>query len=417
MILVLLLVPFMGMGVFLTAAFNRPAPDRQVFLSEAALWTETDSPELWRITGSDVLAAIPDDSPEQIPPVHENEVGDSLERDYQVQKVQGNYTAAQETLRLIVARNPEEARFRFELGLLLAAQDPERALGHLAQSAEMDPTFAASTSVLEESIRAARRFADPAYSLLSAGRGLAVLGEWWLAAEAFRNTIRVRPDYAEAWAMLGEALQHIPGKEGDARESLEFALELDSQSLAVHTLLSLYWQRQERYDLAQEYLQRAFELDPDNPALYAEQGRLQSLRGELDAAAQSYQQAVGMARDPLPYLHQLARFTIAHNYLLHEVGLPAARRAVSQAPDDPASLDVMAELLIYLGDDSSAQRFLERALVVEPNYPEAHVHLGFLYLLRGEKDRAHAELTLAQSLDPRGNAGAQAVRLLEQYYP
>ena len=66
-------------------------------------------------------------------------------------------------------------------------------------------------------------------------------------------------------------------------------MSLDPQSVAANTFLALYWQRQRRYDLALDYLDKAARLDPRNPALQVELGNTMAIAGNLATAAAYYQ--------------------------------------------------------------------------------------------------------------------------------
>ena len=96
---------------------------------------------------------------------------------------------------------------------------------------------------------------------------MAGVGEWQLAAEAFRQATLANPDYPEAWAFLGEALQQT-GEPG--REALENALRLDPASLTGNLLYGIYLKRSDDYERALAFLQVANDVDPDNPAILAE---------------------------------------------------------------------------------------------------------------------------------------------------
>jgi len=330
----------------------------------------------------------------------------------QVHRQLGSYPAAIADLQAYLHFHPTDAAQHYQLGLLLAAHQPEAALAHLVQAGDLEPALAPKVQVLQRSIASARRSGDTAYILLSSGRALATLEEWELATQAFSQAVRFRPDYAEAWAFLGEARQHS-GAEG--LPEIQKALELDPDSVAANTFLALYWQRKDRFDLALVYLYTASRLDPDNPSLQAEIGHALASLGNLSAAMKHYQRAADLApRDP-SFWRLLATFSINYEIELRQVGLPAARQAVIINPSDPAALDIMAQAFILFNDLLSAQRFLQRALHADPGYAPARLHLGLLFLLKGEASRARQELELARSLSGLDYATAEhAQRLLDQ---
>lgn len=332
----------------------------------------------------------------------------------------GDFAAAAHDLQALTALNPADPALRFQLGLLLAAQQPEAALAHLAQAAELDPSLAPRAQALIDSIRTASLADDPAYTLVGSGRELALQGEWALAGEAFRQATLARPDFAEAWAFWGEALAHLPPENSLASQALpalEKALSLDSTSLTANSLLALYWQRQGRYDLAQSYLQAAASLQPGNPALQADLGANLALQGNLEAALQAYQKAVELAPTDPAYLRHLASFSIRYEYRLRQVALPAARQALLMEPRDPVAQDLMGQALILLGDSASAERFLLRALELQADYLPARLHLGLVYMLRDEPERARQEWQAVIAASRDSAIANQAQRLMQNYFP
>ncbi|MDP2975979.1 MAG: tetratricopeptide repeat protein, partial [Anaerolineales bacterium] len=125
----------------------------------------------------------------------------------QAQRVQGDYLAAIEAWRSRLALDAGDADAHYHLGLLLTATRPEMALPDLMLAARLDPRLDAPVQSLRASLNAALLVDDRPYQLVMAGRALAALGEWHLAAEAFRLALAARRDYADAWAWLGEAEQ------------------------------------------------------------------------------------------------------------------------------------------------------------------------------------------------------------------
>ncbi len=340
------------------------------------------------------------------------------QRLYTLHMDRGDFPAAIADLQALTTRQPAEADLRYQLGLLLAAYRPETALPYLDQAAELDPKLQKSVQKLTGSIQRARREEDQAYTLVETGRALASLGEWELASEAFQQAIQIRADYADAWAYLGEARQHVEAEEQpDALQALQEALELDPDSFSANTFLALYWHRQGRYEQALTHLQTASKKFPDNPAIQVELGSTLAMLGKLEQALEAYQRAVALAPEDPVHLIQLASFSVQYEYLVREVGLPAARQAVILAAEDPAALDTMGQVLVMLEDADNAERFFNLALEADPQYAPAHLHLGLIYILRGESTSAYRKWKLVLSLAPGSPFAEQAQRLLDNNFP
>ena len=189
----------------------------------------------------------------------------------ELHRSQGDYAQASEDLKALLRLHPSQADYSYQLGLLLAVLEPEAALAHLSQAAEGGGGMAAKANALLGRLNTARLYDEPAYTSLSVGRWLGSQGEWQLALLAFQQAVAQRPDYAEAWAYLGEALQQTQAGTAGLAE-LQTALELDPASIAASLLVSLYWQRQGEFEKARETLEGAAAHEPENPYLQAELG-------------------------------------------------------------------------------------------------------------------------------------------------
>ena len=329
-----------------------------------------------------------------------------------------DFTAAIDDLRHLIALHPDQADYRYNLGLLLSTHQPDIAMPYLSQAAELDPSYRQQVDVVSKGILRGQQENDPSYALVESGRSLASLGEWELAATAFEQATVLRPDYADAWAFLGEARQHLTEHDISivGLDDLQLALALAPTSLTANTFMALYWQRQSEFDSALEHLQAIRNEYPSNPALSAEVGSTLAMQGELSAALDAYLQAVELSSEDPQYLIQLANFSVQYEYLAREVGLPAARKAVLQLPDDPSALDTMGQVLFFLGDANTAERYFTQALARAPNFPSAHIHMGLSKILQGESTAAHQHWDYVISLEPDSTAAEQANRLISTYF-
>lgn len=314
---------------------------------------------------------------------------------------------------------PVEVELRYRLGMLLAAQEPETALPHLAQITDSQTDLSEPAAELVSAIRTGLLGNDLAFTLVSSGRALASAGEWDLAALAFHNATQANPDYAEAWAFLGEAQQHLVDspQPGDPLASLEKALALDPTSLSANSFLVLYWRRLGDYERALEHSKAVAAEYPTNPALQAELGASLAYSGIFEEALGAYQRAIELApRDPA-YYHYLVDFSLTYEYQVTQVALPAARQVLLIDPENPVSLTSMAGVLIVLGDLNNAQRFLDHALANDPLNALAHLNLGLVYIMHADRERAAQEWEFVISLAPNSPAAEKARRLLDYYFP
>lgn len=337
-----------------------------------------------------------------------------LHRLVKAQRFSEDYLAASQALKRLVQLQPNNSALLYELGLLLAATQPEAAPAYLEQAAGLDADLSRSVQPLLHSILASLPEKEPAYTLVSAGRALAYLGEWELAQAALRGAITLRPDYAEAWAFLGYTRQRLAGSGTASVGLLELqkAYTLDPLSISANTLLAMYWQQHEHPDLTLRYLQNAAALDASNPALRVDIGETLAVLGDLEAALAYYKQATDIAPADPTYWRRLADFSLRYSQDIRELALPAARKAVLLTPNDAAALDTLGKVYIRLNDLASARRLLKHALQSDPGYAPAYLDYGGICLLQGDNSSGLVYLSLAHRMATDSTTAEQAQRLL-----
>lgn len=68
--------------------------------------------------------------------------------------------------------------------------------------------------------------------------------------------------------------------------------------------------------------------------------------------------------------------------------VPVYRQARDRFPDDPVVLNNLGAAYFKLNDDDNAERYLQQAVVAEPNHARAHTTLGLLMERAGSRDEA-----------------------------
>lgn len=326
----------------------------------------------------------------------------------------GDFVQSIEYLRKALALAPEDADVHYELGLLLVAVSPAEALPELMQAAALDPALEETVRSLRAELNRAFLVEDRAYQSTVAGRALASLGAWDLAAEAFSRALEADPEYAEAWAWLGEARQQT-GRDG--RAELEQALSLDPHSVGILALDGLYWLRNGQPQKALDSYRSAAALEPENAAWQIALGEASAAAGELAEAASFYLHATELAPEDPAAWRALALFSLDHDIDVENTGLVAARRLLRLAPDDWLSCDIAGRVAVIVRAQVEAEAHLLKAIELAPQEPAPHYHLALAYMEFGQTALAYDKLVDTVALDPDGPYGWQAKRLLERYFP
>lgn len=310
--------------------------------------------------------------------------------------------------------DPSDAYASYRLGLLLTVFAPERALTYLTFAASLDPQFDPAVQTLRSALNLSAAQPSASQQMATLGRALGLVKEWDLAGLAFEKAIALDEENAEAWAWLGEAKQQV-GQDGTAE--LDKAVSLDPASVVARGLRALYWSRQGKYPLTLAEYALAAKYEPENPAWQVGMGSAYAANGDLVSALSAYQRAVELAPNEAAYWSLLAVFCADYGIYLEEIGLPAANKAMDLSPDDPASLDALGWVYLSSGRYASAEQVLSDAAARFPDSLPISIHLAMTYLAQGNRPAAFETLTRVKSLDPRGDYGETAARLLERYFP
>lgn len=311
-------------------------------------------------------------------------------------------------------QDPDNPTAHYQLGLIIAITNPDEAITHLDQAAQLDETFSEPVKMLKNTLRRAAFAEEPAYRLIQVGQALANVDEWNLAEKAFQRATVEDTDYPEAWAFLGEAQYHI-GEDGLA--ALEKAIETNPNAFAANAFMGLYWYRQGQSDLALVYLQTAADIDPDNPALQEDIAAVLVDMSNFSAALTHLVRLTELLPLESHSWQALACFSMDYDVQVEDVGLPAARQAVLIAPDDPLSQTLLGRAYMLTGNEHYPVRFFTRALELDQDYPDAHLYLGIFYLQYDEPENALLHLELAKELGGGGAIGELAQDILDRYFP
>lgn len=311
-------------------------------------------------------------------------------------------------------QDPTSAQALYLKGLYLAASDPARAVLALEQAGVKENRYQAPAAKMLDILSSIAQQGEPGQAEVLIGRGLAGLGEWQAAEAAFEVATARKPELAEGWAFLAEARQNL-GK--PAALEIERALALAPESTTVQALAAVYWRRQGKPELGLVYFHAIANREPQVAAWQVELGKtLCDLNNPRDALAYFFR-ATELETGEAENWIELARFSLNYGIEPALVGLPAARKAVSLAPQNAYALDIMGVLLFSQNDLASAERFLQQSLQQDAANADAQLHLGQVYLASGNLEAARPHLDEALRLSPETAVGRLAERLIRQYYP
>jgi tetratricopeptide (TPR) repeat protein len=205
---------------------------------------------------------------------------------------------------------------------------------------------------------------------------LSLGGEHARAIELFKKALGDRPDYLLLYAGHSRALERS-GAKREAERVLREAVENHPSPVLIEALAELY-QRQDRTSEAVTLLVGALARNPNDEELLYSLGAAYQRNGEFDKSIAQMRLLLKVKPD-----HAAAMNFIGYSLVDKGKDLEEAERWVTRAleldPDSGAFLDSLGWLYFHRGEYQRAVDTLERAASLEPDEPLITEHLGDAY--------------------------------------
>lgn len=151
-------------------------------------------------------------------------------------------------------------------------------------------------------------------------------------------------------------------------------------------------------DWAIKSYEEATKLEPTNPYLYTELGRVYLAKNERDKTKEQFQKALDLKPDYAP-----ARFEIALIYVGENKIAEAIVEMENAKRDSPLDVGVAFQLgVLYYNDKQydKAKAEFERAVSLNANYSNARYFLGLIYDRQDKKSEAISQFEKVANLNP-----------------
>ncbi len=246
-------------------------------------------------------------------------------------------------------------------------------------------------------------------SILTAAKDAQARSDFSAAAGYYRQAVKISPNIAELWANLG-LMDDLAGNSAEAVTSFTQAAHLNGSMYVPQLFLGIEYLKLNRAETAIPFLQKAEQLNPQDPQAPLALGRALAIAGKGDHAGDAYSRAVNLAPDD------------GNAWL----GLGMADLQQSSA-DDRLMAETYKESVytkLRAGETFAEQGKLTQAagaytsvLTAKSLFPPCvHAGYGIVLLRQQEVDKAHAEFDKELTLNPScslARLGLVAVRVAQ----
>ena len=220
------------------------------------------------------------------------------------------------------------------------------------------------------------------------------------ARQMFHQAIERDPNFALAWAGYADCFSFEimytdpqPWFRDKAREASEQALALDPNLAEAHASSGLAHLVREEFEEAEIEFEKAIELNPGLFEAYYYFARTRFHQGDMDVAADLFARAAAV--NPEDYQSRLLRVQILRGADRIDAAKAEARLAIEVVerhlewnPDDVRALHLGAGSLILLGETERADRWMQRALQIDPDDPIVLYNVACNYATLDRVDEA-----------------------------
>ena len=304
-----------------------------------------------------------------------------------------------------------EARSEFEASLKLNPDQPS-ALTNLAQiyfnRGEPDDLRMAQ-SLLE---RAAKITSDPEISralvvtVLTLARAQMLKKDLRAAGRTLESAVAGGMDDAKIYSALAEVYE-ADGHYENAIPAMRLAVQRDPHNEAYHFRYGLLLTDSHAPGAGIVRLQEALKQFPDSARLWLALGIAQLTYGQNTEAENSFKRSLALDPKAVPALAYLGVTYVERG--LYDNAIDYYQQAIALTPQVAALHYLVADTMLksLVADTGQAEKYLKRALELDPNLAAAYLAWGRLYVRANRYAEAAPMLERAVSLEPE---------LLEAHY-
>jgi adenylate cyclase len=220
-----------------------------------------------------------------------------------------------------------------------------------------------------------------------------------LARQMFAKAVEIDPMYARAYAGIANCDSRLVGwynapiPPSGILAITDKALAIDPNLAEAHAARGEALGNMGRFDDATSAFERALALDPQSFDANFHYARFCVKRSDQERAVQLFTRAVEIQPDQsdAPFMLSLSLFALKRAEESERYGRLGLKRAEEQLrlhPESSRPLQLGAGVLARIGETDRAKRWIERALIIDPDDTHLKYNAACMWAMLGEHDRA-----------------------------
>jgi Tfp pilus assembly protein PilF len=319
---------------------------------------------------------------------------------------------AEEVLRDLVRRRPNNPELRLHLGVVLnRLKKPAEAEVAYRKAIDLDPDsgdahnnlgialvkqrkLAAAEAAFRKAIERKPDSPEPHHNL---GLVLFERNKPDEAEAAFRQSLRFRPDDAGVHYMLGRTL-YEQNRRDEAEAAYRRAIALKPNYADAHIELGLIWRDRRKPAEAEAAFRQAIRLKPTSSAAHNDLGLVLHDRNQPAAAEAAFRKAIDL--DPANYHAHYNLGNALRDQKKPAEAEAAFRKAIAIQPDFDVAYNNLGSALREQKKLADAEAAYRKAVELKPANPRWHFNLGMILAERTKLAEAEAAFRKAAELEP-----------------
>jgi tetratricopeptide (TPR) repeat protein len=205
------------------------------------------------------------------------------------------------------------------------------------------------------------------------------------AVEAYKTTIALKPDFAEAYNNMGVTLRN-QGKFAESIDAHKKSISCKPDYAEAYYNMGISLEKLYKLDEAVEAYKKSISLKPNNPKAYFNIGVVLNAQNNVKEAVEAYNNVLLLKPDHAEAIINLS--TIFYHKGMLDVAIKGFEKAILLVPDYAEAYNNMALALKEQGKSKEALEALKKAVSLQPNFAEAYNNMGNVLVDQNNLEKA-----------------------------